>query len=264
MNHADYHGMHGGYKAPYHDDDEYNHPYDYHGYPYYGGVNYSMNQLGYGGTAYYQPYPYGAGVNQPGYGPGNYKSYAYSGGYNMNQPNYGGYNYYQSYPYSGGYGMNQPGFGGHNYYQSYPYSGGYGMNQPGYGMNQPGFGGYNYYQPNPYGAGNYNMNPGNPYGNQMGFWPNIFTPGYWSYLLRSPRVNNFFRAVGMVTVGLLLVPSIARAFRPLAVSAVEGAFSVSEEVKNIFADAKEDMDDIFTEAKWEDVKDEGAKGGRKS
>ncbi|MDW7651335.1 MAG: hypothetical protein SCK29_05215 [Bacillota bacterium] len=253
MDHTHYHGMPGGYNAPYHDDDDYHHPYYYnHGYPYYGGVNSSMNQLGTGGTAYYQPYPYGAGnygMNQPGYGSGNYKMYAYGGGYSQNQP----------YPYGGGgYSMNQPGFGGYNYHQPNPYGGG------GYNMNQPAFGGYNYNQPYPYGSPNYNMYPGNPYGNPMGNWSNIFNPGYLSYLLRGPKVNNFFRSVGMVTVGLLLVPSVARAFRPLVVSAVEGAFSVSEEVKNIFADAKEDMDDIFAEAKWEDVKDEGTKDGRKS
>lgn len=172
--------------------------------------------------------------------------YGGGAGYAMNQPgpNYGGYGYNQANAAYGGAGMGTYGrnYSGYNYYQP-------NLNYGGAAMNAYGPGGYNYYQPQPYYGG---------YGNQpMGIWPNIFAPGYFSYLLRSPRVNNFFRAVGMVTVGMLLVPSVARVFRPLAVSAVEGALSISEEVKNIFADAKEDVEDIFAEAKWDDEKREG-------
>jgi hypothetical protein len=159
-----------------------------------------------------------------GYGP-----YYGGGGYGMNQPgfNYGG----------GGYGMNQPGFK-------------YGGGGYGYGMNQPGFN---------YGGGN--MYGGSPFGfSPMGFWPNILTPGYFSSVLNTPRVNNFFRGIGILTVGMLLVPSVAKAFRPLAVSAVEGAMSISDEVKNIFTDAREDVEDIFAEAKWEDAKEEDRDG----
>jgi hypothetical protein len=169
-------------------------------------------------------------------------------------PYYGGPNYAarQSGPYAGGYGgpnftVNQPGPGWSNCQQANPYQGGAGYAMP---------------QPNPYyGGGGYNVYQGYPYGCQpMGLSPSIFRPGYLSYLLNTPRVNNFFRAVGILGVGLLLVPSVARAFRPLAVSAVEGVLKVSEEVKNIFADAKEDVDDIFAEAKWEKEKDEASRG----
>lgn len=237
------------------------------------------------------------GMYGSNYGPGQYGSYDnYAPGNEHHQEHPHHYYYHQGYgPNVGGganYGMNQPnpGYGGANYnmyqgrygyqpmslWQSLwnPYGASYGMNNP-YGTRPMGFwqnpfstGNYPYGAN--YGGAGYGMSQpapgyGNPYGYQpMGFWPNIFAPGYFSYLLRGPRVNNFFRAVGIVTVGMLLVPSVARALRPLAVSAVEGALSVSEEIKNIFADAKEDMEDIFAEAKWEDVKAETASDGNKS
>ena len=74
-----------------------------------------------------------------------------------------------------------------------------------------------------------------------------FIPG----LLQRPRVNNFFRGVGIATVGMILAPSVARAVRPVIVKAVQGAMTASEEIKSIFADAKEDIEDIFAEAKWD-------------
>ncbi len=123
--------------------------------------------------------------------------------------------------------------------------------------------GYNPY----YGGAGYGMNPAGPgYGDPCcsGAGPNIFTPGYFSYMLHSPRVNNFFRAIGILTVGMLLIPSVARALRPLAVSAVEGALTVSQEVKNIFNDAREDVEDMFAEAKWKDGKEAGKEGNQGS
>lgn len=241
MNYAGYQGIYDGdYKV---DDDKdkyygyaYNYPpmYMYHPYchPHQGGFHNDHP-----GHYYYHAYgPYYGGpsyaVRQPG---------PYAGGY-------GGYGAYSG----ANYGLNQPGpkYGWPNNYQANPYQGGanYAMNQP-----NPYYGaGYAMQQPNPYYGAGYNMYQGYPYGYQpMGLWPGIFRPGYFSYLLNTPRVNNFFRAIGLLSVGLLLVPSVARAFRPLAVSAVEGALKVSEEVKNIFTDAKEDIDDIFAEAKWE-------------
>jgi len=134
----------------------------------------------------------------------------------------------------------------HGYRPSYYGGGSYGMNQSG----------FNY--------GGANMYGGSPFGFSPMGWPNILNPGYFSSLLNRPRVNNFFRGLGILTVGMLLVPSVAKAFRPLAVSAVEGALSISDEVKNIFTDAREDVEDIFAEAKWEDAKEEKERDGRKS
>jgi len=143
--------------------------------------------------------------------------------------------------YNQGYGMGM----GPRYNQGYGMGMGSGYNQ-GYGMGPgPGY-------DQDYGMG---MGPGF-LGRPLGFlrnWWNYSVPSFFG----SPRVNNFFRGVGIATVGVIVAPSIARALRPLAVQAVEGVVNVTEEVKGIFSDAKEDMEDIFAEAKWDEANTEG-------
>lgn len=101
-----------------------------------------------------------------------------------------------------------------------------------------------------------NMRDCDPYYN-YGMMPN----SWWNQriitdFINRPRVNNFFRGVGIATVGLILAPSVARTLRPIVVKAVQGAMATSEEFKNIFADTKEDIEDIFAEAKWEENNNE--------
>jgi|GEM_PF-3700246 len=72
-----------------------------------------------------------------------------------------------------------------------------------------------------------------------------------SNFINKPRVNDFFRGVGIATVGLILAPTVAKTLRPLLVKTVQGAMTASEELKSVFVDAKEEVEDIFAEAKWE-------------
>lgn len=156
---------------------------------------------------------------------------------------YHGYSNYGARP-----GYNQAGFGGYGRH----------MMPNAYGRSM-GYGGYDGYGgPMGYGRG---MGYGGPmgydgYGGPMGYGAPMGLRGWWygtvmPTLFQNPRVNNFFRIIGMVTVGMVVAPSLARALRPVAVQAVQGVMGVTEEVKGIFSDAKEDIEDIFAEAKWD-------------
>jgi hypothetical protein len=122
---------------------------------------------------------------------------------------------------------------------------------------RPYYRGYRPYRRTRGWAGYPNMPGYDPYYNQG------MMPGSWwhPFMIRDfinrPRVNDFLRGVGIATIGLVLAPSITRTLRPIVVKAVQGAMAASDEVKNIFADAKEDMEDIFAEANWEGSRSEG-------
>jgi hypothetical protein len=168
---------------------------------------------------------------------------------NVNRSNYRQVPYYQPYDnddYDDYYHLHL-----HPHYQ-------YGPNpyhyRQGYGY------GYGYGHPSYYNMGNFNA----PYYHRPpGFWSNWWNPGFFSGFLNSPRVNNFLRGVGLVTIGMFVAPSIARAFRPLAVQAVQGVMSVTDEVKTVFSDAKEDIEDMFAEAKWDRINFDEEKTKRK-
>lgn len=142
---------------------------------------------------------------------------------------------------------------------------GYGMGPQGYGMPSRGYGraprGYGM-GPGGYGMGprGYGMGPGGygmgPYGRPMSPWRSWLTSNFVSDWIRSPRAGNIFRGIGIATAGIILAPSIAKAIRPLVVQAVHGAMSVVGEFKGIVADAKEDIEDIFADAKWENMKED--------
>ncbi|MDF2615175.1 MAG: hypothetical protein K0S71_2961 [Clostridia bacterium] len=104
---------------------------------------------------------------------------------------------------------------------------------------------------------------GNGYGygrpNMQGYDPNCYptmpqntmwNANYISDFISRPRVNNFLRGVGIATIGLMVAPAIARTFRPVLVKTVQGAMVASDEIKGVFSDAKEDVEDIFADAKW--------------
>lgn len=96
-----------------------------------------------------------------------------------------------------------------------------------------------------------NMQGCDPYYNQEMMPSSWWNPNMVREFINRPRVNDFLRGVGIATVGLILAPSVTRTLRPIVVKAVQGAMAASDEVKNIFVDAKEDMEDIFAEAKWQ-------------
>jgi hypothetical protein len=79
--------------------------------------------------------------------------------------------------------------------------------------------------------------------------------------LNTPKVNNFFRGVGLLTVGIILAPTLAKVLRPLAVSTVQGAMGVVGDMKGIVTDAKDEVEDIFAEAKWDEEHEEHKEHG---
>ncbi|MFZ5945915.1 MAG: hypothetical protein ACOYVD_17630 [Bacillota bacterium] len=96
-----------------------------------------------------------------------------------------------------------------------------------------------------------------------GFFRNWWNPGTIPNFLNSPRVNNFFRGVGLAATGLFLAPSLARAVRPLVVQTVQGVMSATDELKTIVSDAKEDIEDMFAEANWDRINFEDGQRGNK-
>lgn len=84
-----------------------------------------------------------------------------------------------------------------------------------------------------------------------------FDPDFLYSMMRNPRTNNFFRGVGMATIGILLAPPIARALKPLAVQAVHGVTSIVDELKGVVSDAREDIEDIFADGNWGNMEHDG-------
>lgn len=171
---------------------------------------------------------YGYQRNYGSDGQGNYR-----GDYRMNYPaNYQG-DYYCHPPYHHDHDEYYRDYPGHEDYRDHRYCGKY---PPGaYG----GYGRHNGPCCDPY------------YGQRNGSWSNWLN---LSGFVQRPKVNNFLRGVGIATVGVILAPSIAKTLRPVIVKAVQGAMAASGEIKSIFSDAKEDIEDIFAEAKWDDAR----------
>jgi hypothetical protein len=125
-----------------------------------------------------------------------------------------------------------------------------------YEAGRPYYRGYRNYRRPRAGYGYPNMQYCDPYYNQ-GMMPNSWwNPNAITDFINRPRVNNFFRGVGIAAVGLILTPAISRTLRPIVVKAVQGAMAASDELKSIFVDAKEDVEDIFAESKWEGANSE--------
>ncbi len=116
---------------------------------------------------------------------------------------------------------------------------------------------YHYYQKyvplgyGPYGQpyGGYGPMKQRPFGSLRN-WISYNPVTNWA---RSPRGNNFLRGLGIATAGIILAPAIIRTIRPLAVQAVHGAMSIVGEMKGVVSDAREELEDIFADAKWENM-----------
>lgn len=162
--------------------------------------------------------------------------------YNQYSAPYGnGNQYYPSQNYHGHYE--------HHYAHGGPYHHHYehGYGPQAYGQN------YNYGTYGPYN-GNYG-----PYTNMdddymKHHWSHWLHPGFMKSFMRSPKVNNFFRGVGVATVGLLVAPSVARVLKPIAVQVLHGVKDITDELKGVMDDARGDMEDIFADANWEGLK----------
>lgn len=222
--------------------------------PVYGQGNYQVNRranmapYGMGGqNAVYPPY---AGNGRPYMGnyANNYNDDDYDD-YDDYNDDYDEYNYPRPYGYGYGYGpycLRPPGMRRNRMYrQGYgPYNGPPGMGgnwmAPQYFQGQPYFDGYG---PGPVGMG--------PWG-RMRNWFSYNPVTNW---VRSPRGSNFLRGLGIATAGLVLAPAVVKTIRPLAVQAVHGVMSIVGEVKGVVSDAREELEDIFADAKWENLSD---------
>ena len=196
-----------------------------------------------------------ANVNQGSYNPG------YQGYYG--QPPQGNYNGdgRMSYTYDDDYEYDYHNPHCHYYYPHHFYNGpGYAYNNRPMPVNYRGYRTNRRYRPNTstmYGSPNRpNIDPYYDQSMNPSSWMNWMNPNVVSDFIQRPRVNNFLRGVGIATVGMLLAPSTARVIRPLIVKAVKGAMTATDEIRSIFTDAKEDIEDIFAEAKWDSAKHE--------
>ena len=202
-------------------------------------------------------------MNYSQYNPNNrpgFNNSVYQANYNENPRNYYrgddrmNYPMYYSTNYPNGYRMEDD----YGYRSSYPkYYDDYDCDCDCYELGRPYYGGGRPYRGPRAGAWYPNMRCCDQYYN-YGTMPNYgMMPNSWwnqrmiTDFINRPRVNNFFRGVGIATVGLILAPSVARTLRPIVAKAVQGVMNTSEEFRGVFADAKEDIEDIFAEAKWE-------------
>jgi len=193
-------------------------------------------------------------ANQQCYGPGQNSQYNMPTSPNYNNPRYqGNYNPTLRNYYRGDDGMNYQGNyrfeEDYNYQCPHPYYDGCDYDDYYYDARRPYYKGYRECRR----PGNPNMLGYPPYNNQGMMQSSWWHPNMITDFINRPKVNNFLRGVGIATVGLILAPAIARTVRPVVVKAVQGAMVASDELKDIFADAKEDVEDIFAEAKWEEA-----------
>lgn len=217
------------------------------------------------------------GINPPNYMPRGNDQYSPNNrpGYN-NSVNQANYNQNSRNYYRGDDRMNYQNNYSTNYRNGYRMEDDYGYRYPYpkyyddydcdcdcdcYESGRPYYGGARPFRGPRAGAWYPNMRYCDPYYN-YGMMPN----SWWNQrmitdFINRPRVNNFFRGIGIATVGLILAPSVAKTLRPIVVKAVQGAMSTSEEFRNIFADTKEDIEDIFAEAKWEGKNNERHNSG---
>jgi hypothetical protein len=233
----------------------FNQPYPNEEYQYYSG-----------NMQYQTPHVYGP--NNRGFGNQNREYGPPPGNYNPNyQGSYGipyNYRYDDEYYDDDYYGYNDD----YRYDDYYRGDGYYNYSHMGYGpycgwmpnrprwRNRGNIGPMGYSRPK--GGFLRNLfNPGpSPYYNPMGsrgFWGNWWNPDTIPNLLNTPMVNNFFRGVGIAATGIFLAPTLARAIRPIVVQAVQGVMSITDELKTVVSDAKEDIEDMFAEANWDRI-----------
>lgn len=90
---------------------------------------------------------------------------------------------------------------------------------------------------------------------------------------QSPDMNSFNRArrrlghqmkmktgqnpafwLGTAALGILLLPSVREKIRPLAIKTVQGIMGLSEQAQGLFSGVREDLEDIVSEAQFEQFK----------
>ncbi|OPX84108.1 MAG: hypothetical protein A4E53_03883 [Pelotomaculum sp. PtaB.Bin104] len=76
------------------------------------------------------------------------------------------------------------------------------------------------------------------------FWNRATSP------LRDIDRRSFGWGAGAALLGLLLLPSVAKSVRPLICKAMEEAMEMNERVQGVFAQAKEELEDIVAEANF--------------
>lgn len=88
------------------------------------------------------------------------------------------------------------------------------------------------------------------------------TPGYGASIL--DRITGPFKGIdrrsfgwgaGAAVLGLLLLPSLGKSLRPLARRAMEEAMDITERAQSVFAQAKEEFEDIVAEANFNKIKE---------
>jgi len=87
-------------------------------------------------------------------------------------------------------------------------------------------------------------------------------PGYGASILE--RITGPFRGIdrrsfgwgaGAALLGLLLLPSLGKSLRPLARKAMEEAMEITERAQGVFAQAKEEFEDIVAEVNFNKIKE---------
>lgn len=61
--------------------------------------------------------------------------------------------------------------------------------------------------------------------------------------------------LGTAALGILLLPSVREKLRPLAVKTVQGLMGLSEQAQGLFSGVREDLEDIVSEAQFENLKE---------
>ncbi|MDF9408870.1 MAG: hypothetical protein A4E52_01069 [Pelotomaculum sp. PtaB.Bin013] len=79
------------------------------------------------------------------------------------------------------------------------------------------------------------------------FWNRITNP------LRGIDRRSFGWGAGAALVGLLFLPSVSKSIRPLICKAMEEAIEINERVHGVFAQAKEEIEDIVAEVSFNKI-----------
>lgn len=72
--------------------------------------------------------------------------------------------------------------------------------------------------------------------------------------LISPQTKSFAYGVGVGMLAMVLFPQLKDSLKPVAAGAVKGATSIADKIQEVFNGAKESLEDIVAEAKFENMK----------
>jgi hypothetical protein len=78
--------------------------------------------------------------------------------------------------------------------------------------------------------------------------------GGLSGLLSSEQLQGFVWGLGAAAVLMMVMPAAKQSLRPFAVTTVKGAMDLMDQVKTLFGEAGEGLQDIIAEAQFERVK----------